>query len=107
MMRRIAAGLLLAGILLAATACGRIPATLYESEQLKIDRDGSVITVQEKEAGTVHTLRAKRERRRTGTATVIKTLTDTPTVTIQAGGGLLIVEYKATGETVYISRKHR
>ena len=105
-MKRIIAILLLACIIVMAAGCGREARTLYESTGLKIDRCGNETTIQDKHTGSLYTLQATLTRRPKGTPAQIKDIADTPTISIQAGGGLLIVTDKESGSTVYVHRNH-
>lgn len=105
-MKRITAILLLACIIITAAACGREARTLYESPGLKIDRCGNETTIQDKHTGSLYTLQAALTRRPKGTPAQIKDIADTPTISIQAGGGLVIVTDKTNGQAVYIHRNH-
>ena len=106
-MKRAIAILLLAVITIAAAGCSREPVTIYETEQLKIDRCGAVTTITDKSEGREYTLQAVKVKQPKGTPATVKPIADTDTITIEAGSGLLIVTDKTTGKTVYISRRHR
>ena len=106
-MRKAIAILLLAIILATAAGCSRATVTLYESAGLKIDRCGAETTIEDKTAGGLYTLHTVMIRRQDGTTAQIKTLADTDTIKISAGGGLLIVTDKINGQTVYLHRHHR
>ena len=106
-MKRAIAILLLAIILATAAGCSGTTVTLYESAGLKIDRGGAETTIEDKNAGSLYTLHTVRIRRQDGTTAQIKTLADTDTIKISAGGGLLIVTDKINGQTVYLHRHHR
>ena len=109
-MKRKTTALLLALVMavFALTGCTKNEAdilTLYESNGLKIEREGAQTRIYDLEGGADYTFTSHRVRAAKGTAAQIseaKTTADTDTVTIKTVYGLIIVTEKATGTTLYI-----
>lgn len=106
-----AAAVLLALIMavFALTGCNRGEAdilTLYDSNGLKIERQGAETRIYDLEGGADYTFTSHRARVKGGNAANYvqnaQTTADTDTVTIQTVYGLIIVTEKATGTTLYI-----
>lgn len=77
--------------------------TLYNSNGLKIEREGAQTRIYDLEGDAEYTFTSHRVRK--GTAEPVQaaqTTTDTDTVTIQTVHGLIIVTEKATGSTLYV-----
>ena len=78
---------------------------LYDTDGLKIEREGAETRIYDLEGDAEYTFTTRRVKRATGAAAYIsegKTATDTDTLTIKTVYGLIIVEIKATGTTLYI-----
>lgn len=109
-MKRKTAALLLALVmaLFALTGCTKGEAdilTLYESNGLKIEREGVQTRIYDLEGGADYTFTSHKVRAAKGTAAQIseaKTTADTDTIQIKTVYGLIIVTEKATGTTLYI-----
>ena len=108
MKKRIAFLLALSMLLVALIAC-KSPAadivTLYEGNGLKIEREGAVTRVHDLTGGAMYTFTAHRQRVVRGAAELVKVAmiaADTPTVKIQTVHGLIIIEAKSSGVTLYV-----
>jgi hypothetical protein len=77
--------------------------TLYDANDLKIEREGVQTRIYDLEGEAEYTFTSHRVKK--SAAEPVKeaqTTTDTDTITIQTVHGLIIVTSKATGKTIYI-----
>lgn len=106
-MKRIAAIILLVGLLFALTACGKCGegiVTLYEGNALKIEREGAITRIYDLAGNAEYTFTTHRTRAKKGAAEAVRTAntsTTTDTIKISTVHGIIIVE-TADGETLYI-----
>ena len=98
--------LLLLMAVFALTGCKKTAGdilTLYDSNALKIERQGAETHIYDLEGGAEYTFTAHRVKRSTvDPVKTAQTTADTATVTIQTVHGLIFVTSKATGETIFI-----
>ena len=79
--------------------------TIYETETLKIEREGAKTTVYDVTGGASYVFTTTRTRTPKGSAAQISeatTTTDTKTITLQTVYNMIIITDKTTGETFYI-----
>lgn len=94
--------------LFALTGCRNSVAdklTIYETETLKIEREGAKTTVYDVTGGASYVFTTTRTRTPKGSAAQISeatTTTDTETITLQTVYNMIIITDKTTGETLYI-----
>lgn len=101
-MKKIAVAVLIAAIVLTLAGCrsqGRT--TLYQSDSITVERQGRTTYILEAATGNTYTFRQTRATKK-GEARTAATSTNTDTISIETVFNIIIVDVKATGETVYI-----
>lgn len=100
--------LALAAALFSLTGCAKTGGkvvTLYNTDALRIEREGAETRIFDLDGGAEYTFTTRRVRTEKGKAAQIgtaKTAADTETITIQTAQGVIVVTVKDTGETLYI-----
>lgn len=103
--RKILAALISVFLLAATVAgCAAAPATVYESDSLRIITAGRNTTIKDLATGKEYHYAEKRVKKSgTGSAAQeAQTNTDTATITIQTAGRCIIVTEKQTGKTIVL-----
>lgn len=101
--RRAAAAIL--GVILAVfilAGCQQQAGTVYESDTLRIERDGAAVCIYDLVGDAAYTFTAHRTRTQAADVREVKTCTDTDTIRLQTAGGTIIVTDKTAGKTLYV-----
>lgn len=101
-MKKITAAVLIAAMMLTLAGCrSQERTTLYQSDSITVERQGRTTYILEAETGNTYTCKLTRSTNRTEARTAA-TGTNTDTISIKTVFNIIIVDVKATGETVYI-----
>ena len=95
--------------LVGCTSTRQDAVTLYETDTLKIERQGAETRIYDLVGDSEYTFTAHRTRVKKDAAQDVKeasTTTNTDTITIQTVHGIIIVTDKASGKTLYIKTGH-
>ena len=101
-MKKIAVAVLIAAIVLILAGCrSQDRTTLYQSDSITVERQGRTTYILEAATGNTYTCKLTRSTNRTDARTAA-TGTNTDTISIKTVFNIIIVDVKATSETVYI-----
>lgn len=99
--------LILALLVLVLAGCAEETVTLYDTETLRIEREGRELLVHDLAGAHDYTLTTQRVRKTPENSREVQTarpLVDTETITIETARKLVIVTDKTAQETLYIQR---
>lgn len=99
--------LILALLVLVLAGCAKETVTLYDTETLRIEREGRELLVHDLAGAHDYTLTTKRVRKTPENSQEVQTarsLVDTETISIETARKLVIVTDKTAQETLYIQR---
>lgn len=107
MQNRIKTTMALILALLVLAGCAKETVTLYDTETLRIEREGRELLVHDLAGAHDYTLTTKRVRKTPENSQEVQTarsLVDTETISIETARKLVIVTDKTAQETLYIQR---
>lgn len=109
-MKRLISFIVAAVLIVVLTGCTKESIVLYDSDLLRVEREGAVTTISDLEGGNTYTLktvRVKRSETATQDKSTAKTIADTDTMHIQVVHDVLIVTFKDSDDTVYIKLSNK